>query len=160
MTTLSDRIMHHVASLQNYTPIRAASLYHLGKPAHIAPTLTMLTRRGRLLRLARGLYIRPLETRHGTRVPPLEDMIGGIRRETGEIIIEDAAASAHSLGITRLRSQDCFVREIGWFRNSTNPRARRCGQTVLPFADIPPDRPQEGGFIYQQVIGYPAANYW
>jgi Family of unknown function (DUF6088) len=99
MDNLSDRILHHATSLPKYTPIRAKSLYHLGKRSDIGFNLTKLTRTGRLLRVARGLYIRPTETRYGTCEPTPQQVVDAVSRQTGETIARDGVLVAHELGL-------------------------------------------------------------
>jgi hypothetical protein len=100
METLSTRIMDEVAVLPEAAPIHAKGLLHLGSRAAVDQALSRLVRRGRLLRAARGLYVRPIETRFGQRTPSAEDVITALQAETGETITPNGAAAANKLGLT------------------------------------------------------------
>ena len=100
MEALSTRILTEVAALPEATPIYAKALLHLGSRAAVDQALSRLVRRGQLLRVGRGLYVRSIETRFGPRTPSVEVVLNALQAETGETIAPSGAAAANTLGLT------------------------------------------------------------
>lgn len=100
MKTLSTRILAEVAALPEATPIYAKALLHLGNRAAVDQALSRLVRRGQLLRAGRGLYVRPVETRFGSRAPGVEVVLQALQANTGETITPSGATAANRLGLT------------------------------------------------------------
>ena len=72
MKSLPERIMGYAEAKPEATPIQAGDLLYLGDRAAVSRTLSRLARSERLLRICRGLYMRPIQTRFGLRAPALE----------------------------------------------------------------------------------------
>jgi Family of unknown function (DUF6088) len=87
-------------SLPEGTPIAAKALLHLGNRAAIDQALSRLRRRGQLLRAGRGLYVRPISSRFGSRTPSVETLIEAVATRSGETIVPSGAASANKFGLT------------------------------------------------------------
>ena len=100
MEPLSTRILGEVAELPEGVPLYAKAFLHLGSRAAIDQALSRLVRRGGLLRAGRGLYVRPVETRFGTRAPSVPAVLEALAATTGETIAAHGAAAANSLGLT------------------------------------------------------------
>jgi hypothetical protein len=100
MKPLSTRILAEVAEMPEGAPLYAKALLHWGNRAAIDQTLSRLVRRGRLLRAGRGFYVRPVETRFGTRAPSVPAVLEALTATTGEMIAAHGAAAANSLGLT------------------------------------------------------------
>ncbi len=100
MQKLTERIIKHVQSLPEGTPIAAKVLLHLGTRAAIDQTLSRLVRRGHLLRASRGVYVRPVEARYGARAPSAEKVVQAIARQRGEAVASSGAAAANALGLS------------------------------------------------------------
>jgi hypothetical protein len=100
MQTLAKRIIGHLAQLPEGTPLRAKELLHLGSRAAVDQALSRLVQRGQLMRAGRGVYVRPVETRFGTRAPSVEKMMEAIANSKGETIASHGAAAANALGLT------------------------------------------------------------
>jgi hypothetical protein len=100
MTPLSRQILTHVAALGEGEPITAKGLLHLGARAAVDQALTRLARRGDLMRIARGLYVRPVATRFGPRAPAAEKVVQALGRAFGEVVVQNGAAIANGLGLT------------------------------------------------------------
>lgn len=97
---LSSRIVAEVATSPETAPISAKSLLHLGNRAAVDQALSRLSRRGQLLRIGRGLYMRPVQTRFGVRAPEVATVLEAVQKETGEVIAPSGAATANQLGLT------------------------------------------------------------
>lgn len=100
MQALAEQIMNSVGTLPEGASITAGSLLHLGGRAVVHRALSRLARRGSLLRVGRGLYVRPLESRFGPRAPSVEKVARAVSEQRGEIIVTSGAAAANSLGLT------------------------------------------------------------
>lgn len=82
------------------TPISAKALLHLGNRAAVDQALSRLTRQGKLLRAGRGLYMRPVVSRFGSRPPSPPTVLARLIEQTGETIVPQGAAAANALGLT------------------------------------------------------------
>ncbi|WP_419948433.1 DUF6088 family protein [Candidatus Palauibacter sp.] len=100
MAGLPSQIAKHAAALPEGTPIRANGLLHLGNRAAVDQALSRLARRGLLLRVCRGVYVRPIETRFGIRAPAAETVTEALSVLWGETIVPSGGAAANVLGLT------------------------------------------------------------
>ena len=82
------------------TPIQAENLLHLGERAAVARALSRLTRSERLLRICRGVYMRPIPTRFGPRAPSLARAVTALASLWGETIVSNGGDAANWLGLT------------------------------------------------------------
>lgn len=97
---LSSEVMAYMQRLPQGTPASAKELLHLGSRAAVDQTLSRLARRGSLLRISRGLYVLPVETRFGVRPPEASRVVQAIAEQRGESIVSTGAAAANELGLT------------------------------------------------------------
>ncbi len=100
MNSLPERIMDYAEAKPEATPIRAEDLLHLGDRAALARSLSRLARSDRLLRIYRGVYMRPIQTRFGLRAPSLERAIAALASLWGETIVSNGGDAANWLGLT------------------------------------------------------------
>ncbi|WP_093412043.1 DUF6088 family protein, partial [Salipiger profundus] len=56
--------------------------------------------RGQLIRAGRGVYLRPIKSRFGTRAPSVEQAVEALAAQRGEVIVPTGAAEANALGLT------------------------------------------------------------
>ena len=89
MTRLTEQIL-----------MSAKSLLHLGNRAAVDQALSRLTERRQLIRAGRGVYLRPITSRFGTRTPSVEQAVEALANQKGEIIVSNGAAAANTLGLT------------------------------------------------------------
>jgi len=97
---LAEQIMHHARALPEGEPLYAKQLLGLGSRAGVDQALSRLARTGALLRVGRGLYVRPIESRFGTRAPETEKLVEAIAGARGETVASHGAAAANALGLT------------------------------------------------------------
>lgn len=97
---MTEAIMKEAGRLPEGAPIAAKSLLRLGSRAAVDQALSRLTRRGQLLRAERGLYVRPVESRFGSRAPEVEKVVEGMAGRSGETVVPSGAAAANRLGLT------------------------------------------------------------
>ena len=100
MQTLAKQVLEHAAGLPEGTPLVSKELLHLGSRAAVDQVLSRLVQRGTLLRAGRGIYVRPVESRYGTRAPSTVKMVEGLATQRGETIVSHGAAAANALGLT------------------------------------------------------------
>lgn len=100
MSSLSARLIEEAASLPEGTALSAKRFLHLGQRAAVDQALSRLARSGQLIRVSRGLYLRPVKTRFGLSAPGVEVSLKALAQETGEIIAPSGAAAANRLGLT------------------------------------------------------------
>lgn len=100
MPSLSSRILEHASRLLEATPICPGALLHLGSRAAVDQALSRLARAEKLLRIFRGVYMRPIETRFGLRTPDIEEAIASLSALWGETIVPCGGAAANILGLT------------------------------------------------------------
>jgi len=96
----TKQIMQLMESLPEGTARSAKELLHLANRATVDQALSRLVRRGKLLRVGRGIYIRPEKTRFGSRPPSPEIALKAFAAEKGETVVPHGAAAANALGLT------------------------------------------------------------
>ncbi len=100
MKTLCESIMEYAEAEPEAMPIQAKDLLHLGDRAAVARSLSRLARSERLLRICRGVYMRPIQTRFGLRAPRLEKALASLSALWGDIIVSNGGGAANWLGLT------------------------------------------------------------
>jgi hypothetical protein len=100
MERLTETILEKVNTMPEGKPISAKMLLHLGTRAAIDQSLSRLVRRGKLLRVGRGVYVSPVVTRFGSSAPLAERLIEELSAQRGETIAPSTATSANALGLT------------------------------------------------------------
>ncbi len=69
MEALATAVINHFGKAAEGVPVAAKELLHLGTRAAVDQTLSRLVRKGSLMRVSRGLYVRPIKGRFGVRPP-------------------------------------------------------------------------------------------
>lgn len=100
MASLPKRIMEHAEALPEAAAICPGALLHLGNRAAVDQALSRLARRGQLLRVCRGVYMRPIAGRFGTRAPSPPKVIAALSALWGETIVPSGGAAANLLRLT------------------------------------------------------------
>ena len=117
MTSVAANIMAWAKARPEGTPIQAAGLRHLGSPSAVRQSLARLERRGLLMRVYRGIYVRRIEPAArlknlgiGPGMPPEPLIMQGLAKLWGEVIVPTGAAAANLLG----RCEQNVVRSVYW----------------------------------------------
>lgn len=97
---LAELIMAQAQALPEGKPLYAKQLLGLGNRAAVDQALSRLAKSGALLRVGRGLYVRVIESRFGTRPPQTEKLVEAIAEVLGETVASHGAAAANALGLT------------------------------------------------------------
>ncbi len=100
MSSTSELIVIFTQTLPEGAAIYAKGLLHLGSRAAVDQALSRLAREGRLLRVARGIYARPVEGRFGMRPPSPGKVVETFAALKGETIASSGATAANALGLT------------------------------------------------------------
>jgi hypothetical protein len=100
MNSLTKQVLAYAESQPEGAPLTAKGLLHLANRASIDQTLSRLARSGEVMRLGRGVYVRPIKTKFGTRSPFTEKVIEQFANARGETIVSSGAAAANTLGLT------------------------------------------------------------
>lgn len=131
MGPLATAVIHHVGKTPEGMPVAAKELLHLGTRAAVDQTLSRLVRRGSLLRVGRGLYVRPVEGRFGVRPPEPAAVVQAIVERLGENVVPHGAAAANELGLTT----QVPVREV--YLTSGPTRQLKLGSQVVELRHAP-----------------------
>lgn len=100
MRRLADQILEHSQRLPEGALLIAVKFLHFGERGGVNKALAHLARRGDLLRVWRGLYVRPIPTVFGPRNPTMESVVASLAELWGESIATHGAVSANRLGLT------------------------------------------------------------
>ena len=100
MSGLSRRIMEYAEALPEATPLCPSALLHLGNRAAVDQALSRLARSGSLMRIYRGIYMRPVKTRFGQCAPCVRMALEALSALWGETIVPSGGSSANRLGLT------------------------------------------------------------
>lgn len=99
-TTVAERILEYAQTRPEGTVLGAKELLHLGSRFAVDQALGRLAGKSELLKLYRGAYVRPVETKYGVRAPEPAKVIESIRRTQAETVVPHGAAEANALGLT------------------------------------------------------------
>ena len=97
---MTTEINPHIVGFAEGSTISAKELLHLGNRAAVDQALARLAKRGQLLRVSRGVYVRPVEGRFGPRPPEASRTVASLGAQRGETVVRHGAAAANSLGLT------------------------------------------------------------
>ena len=100
MHSLPMRILEYAEALPEATALCPGTLLHLGKRAAIDQALSRLARSGKLMRICKGVYMRPIQTRFGVRGPRIGKALAALSALWGETIVPCGGAAANCLGLT------------------------------------------------------------
>ena len=100
MPSLPRQIMNQAAESPEGALLCPSALLHLGTRAAIDQALSRLARKGALMRVCQGVYVRPIQTRFGLRPPNVEKVIASLSELWGETIVLCGGAAANALGLT------------------------------------------------------------
>ena len=100
MPSLPSQIISHAAESPEGTLLCPSALLHLGRRAAVDQALSRLARKGELMRVCQGVYVRPLQTRFGPRPPAVEKVLASLSALWGETIVPCGGTAANTLGLT------------------------------------------------------------
>lgn len=131
MTTLPESIRQQAQSLPEGGVLSPKEFLHLGSWAAIDQALSRLTKEGKLLRVARGIYVTPVSSRFGTRVPAPEKVVHALATQSGDVVTPHGASAANTLGLT----QHVPIREV--YLTSGRTRTLKLGRSEVMVKHVP-----------------------
>jgi len=132
MKSLPEAILLHAQALPEGGVLSPREFLHLGSRAAVDQAFSRLTRAAKLLRLARGVYVRPVESGlFGPHAPSSGKVIQSLAEKTGETIVPQGASSANVLGLTTQNP----VREI--YLTSGHSRVLKFGKREVILKQAP-----------------------
>ncbi len=132
MERLSQTVLQYAEEQPEGAPVLAKGLLHLGTRAAVDQVLSRLVRRGALLRVGRGVYVLPVESRFGRRAPSVEKTVMALAAARGERIANSGAMAANVLGLT----EQVPVRRV--FLTSGPSRTLTLGRERIELRHAPP----------------------
>ena len=129
--TLPESIQIHARSLPEGGVLSPKEFLHLGSRVAVDQALSRLVKAGKLLRVARGIYVAPVSSRFGTRAPAPEKVIRSMAEQSGEIVAPHGASAANSLGLT----QQVPIREV--YLTSGRTRKLKLGRSEVLVKHVP-----------------------
>jgi predicted transcriptional regulator of viral defense system len=100
MSNPTEIISHWIDAQPEGVLIRSLDLEHLVNRNQASRDLARLARRGRLMRVARGMYVAVTASRFGPVPPPVDKVVQSLARITGHAIVRHGVAAANALGLT------------------------------------------------------------
>lgn len=119
MSSITSKILAHTKSLPEGVTVSAQELLHFGSRTAIDQALSRLTRKGKLFRIATGMYAYPTYSRFGVAPPNVGLVIRNIVEKTGEVIAPNGAVSANRLRLTTMNPKRLVLLTSGKSRNLT-----------------------------------------
>ena len=98
--SLASQIMSHAVPPEGAL-LCPSALLHLGSRAAVDQALSRLARKGERIRVCRGVYVRPIETRFGPRPPSMDKVLASLSALWGETIVPCGGMAANALGLTK-----------------------------------------------------------
>lgn len=110
MSSLTESILTTAEALPEGGLLSPKEFLHLASRAAVDQALSRLAKEGRLLRVGRGIYSRPVSGRFGVRPPTTEAVIQAIESASGEVIVNHGATEANALGLTtQMPTREVFL---------------------------------------------------
>ena len=131
MNTLPETILLHVRALPEGSVLSPKEFLHLGSRAAVDQAFSRLTKEGKLLRVARGIYVAPVSSRFGTRAPAPEKVMESLAAQGGEVVAPHGATAANALGLT----QQVPIREV--YLTSGRTRKLKFGRSEVLVKHVP-----------------------
>jgi len=131
MNALPESILQHAQSLPEGGVLSPKAFLHLGSRAAIDQALSRLTKEGKLLRVARGIYVAPISSRFGVRAPAPERVVAAMASQSGDVVAPHGATAAHALGLT----QQVPIREV--YVTSGRTRRLKLGHSEVLVRHVP-----------------------
>jgi len=100
MPNPTEAISHWIDAQPEGALIGSLDLEHLVDRNHASRALARLAQRGRLMRVACGMYVAVTASRFGPVPPPVDMVIQSLAQITGHAIVRHGAAAANALGLT------------------------------------------------------------
>lgn len=131
MNSLPESILKAAHALPEGGVLSPKGFLHQASRAAVDQAFSRLTKAGKLLRIARGIYAAPVNSRFGTRPPAPDKVISALAEQRGEIAVPHGASAANALGLTR----QVPIREV--YLTSGRTRRLKLGRTEVLLKHAP-----------------------
>lgn len=131
MNTLPESILLQAQSLPEGGVLSPKEFLHLGSRAAVDQALSRLTKEGKLMRVMRGTYVRPVSSRFGERAPAPDKVVQALAAQSGEVVTPHGASAANALGLT----QQVPIREV--YLTSGRTRQLKLGRSDVVMKHVP-----------------------
>jgi len=140
-------IKKSITSIPKGRPFMASSLASSGSYVNVRQTLSRLVAAGEIMRAARGVYVRPnMNPYLGVVLPPSEEIIKILAKQTGEIVTIHGAEAVRQLQL----STQVPVRPV--FNTSGTSRQIKIGKQIVTLKHISPRKLVQPGTMTCTVI--------
>lgn len=107
---LTERILAYARRRPKGTPLQAKGLLRFGSRSAISRALSRLSGRDDLFRIARGVYVLPIEGRFGKYSPSIYDTVNALAKQEGFLVSRTGADAANALGLsTQVPMKEIFL---------------------------------------------------
>lgn len=107
---LAERILAHARRKPKGTPLQAKGLLRFGSRSAVSRALSRLSGRDDLFRIARGVYVLPIEGRYGKYSPSIYDTVNALAEQQGFLVSRTGADAANALGLsTQVPMKEIFL---------------------------------------------------
>ncbi|WP_054075454.1 DUF6088 family protein [Comamonas testosteroni] len=131
MLNPTEAISHWIDAQPEGALIRSLDLERLVNRNQASRALARLAQRGRLMRVARGMYVALTASRFGPVPPPVDKVVQSLARIAGHTIVRHGAAAANALGL----STQVSVRQI--YLTDGRARTLNFGKQVIEIRRAP-----------------------
>lgn len=101
MKTLPETILRRARSLPEGGILAPKEFLHLGSWTAVDQAFSRLAKEGKLMRVARGIYVAPVSSRFGSIAPAPEKVVRSLAEQRGDLDVRHGASSANTLGLTQ-----------------------------------------------------------
>lgn len=99
--SISKQILEHIESIPLGKPFTASNLFEVSSSNNVAQALVRLVKRGVIIRVARGVYVRPKHNRYvGAVIPNSSEIAYSLAQNEGATIQVHGAEAAAQFGLT------------------------------------------------------------
>lgn len=100
MKTLPEVIIERASALPEGGVLSPKEFLGIGSRAAVDQAFSRLARSSKLIRVARGYYVAPVQSRFGSRPPAPEKVVHSLATKTHETFVKSGAKAANELGLT------------------------------------------------------------
>lgn len=100
MKSLPEMIIERASALPEGAVLSPKEFLGVGSRAAVDQAFSRLARATKLIRVARGYYVAPVQSRFGSRPPAPEKVVYALACKTHETYVKSGAKAANELGLT------------------------------------------------------------
>lgn len=142
-----ELVQNQISRMPRGKPFPINAIGQEASYANVRQVLSRLVKSGEIMRVTRGIYVRPKEVPYlGKVLPGAEEIVKTITKQTGEVIAIHGAEAAHRLNLsTQVPMQTIFY-------TTGNSRRIKLGKLEILLKHISPSKLVRPGTITCMVI--------